>query len=474
MGLKRNIAYNSILTLSNYLFGLLLLPYVSRTLGVDRIGIVDFVSHIVSYAIIIASLGIPTIGIRAIAKSKNSREALNSTFSSMICLNLIYTLFTLVLFTLVSLFVDAFSAYRPLLLIGAIHIFASPFLIEWLYKGLEDFRYITYRNISVRLVYVLAVFLFVNSREDYILYYGLTVGTIVLNAAINICHASKYATFSFSAIRISSYFTGSIGYGAYLLLTSMYSSLSVIYLGLYTDTTQVGYYSIAIKLFHVIVGFFSAFTAVVMARSSALIAADNRQTHRVLIEKSMNLLLSVTVPIIVVCEILAPQIIGLIAGEEFLPAVPIMRIIMPLVLFVGLDQILAYQVLVPLERDKWLFQASLVGLAVGCTLNILLVKHLSARGTAWALLGTELVLAAYYLTRARQLGLRRNGLAPNLLRHLLHSIPYAVICLTVNRFTDGMLYTTGLCGALCTVYFLFDQFLLLRNEIFINLLNRHK
>ena len=46
-GVKRNFLYNSVLTLSNYIFPLIVYPYVSRVLGVSNIGICNFVDSIV-------------------------------------------------------------------------------------------------------------------------------------------------------------------------------------------------------------------------------------------------------------------------------------------------------------------------------------------------------------------------------------------------------------------------------------------
>ncbi len=474
MGIKKNVIYNSILTLSNYVFGIILLPYITRVLGVSNIGAVDFVTNIVSYAIIIASLGIPMIGTRIIAKSKYSQESLNKSFSNLLLLNILYTTCTIAVFSIISLYIESLSAYRQLLYIGVIHIIASPFLIEWLYRGLENFKYIALRNIIVRCLYVVCVFIFVKEKEDYIVYYGLTVGTIVINAAINILHARKFVKFDFSEINISSYFLSSIKYGIYLLVTSMYATISVAYLGLCTDNTQVGYYSIATKLFTIIVGFFSAFTAVVMSRASALIASNDYESHKLVIEKSINFVLSLSVPAIIVLEVLTPQIIMLIAGSEFMPAVGVCRIITPLILLVGIDQILANQILIPLEKDNWVLRASILGAIIGVSLNILLVDAFLAKGTACALLMTEIVLCIYYTSLINRKKIHHLKLIPSILKHLYHSIPYFIICITIQYLSDNLWIIFGFCIPLCVGYFIVDQLFLLKNDLFIKLMFRKK
>ena len=42
--------------------------------------------------------------------------------------------------------------------------------ISWLFQGLEDFRKITVRNITVKLAGVISIFLFIRSANDLYLY----------------------------------------------------------------------------------------------------------------------------------------------------------------------------------------------------------------------------------------------------------------------------------------------------------------
>jgi O-antigen/teichoic acid export membrane protein len=51
MSLKKNIAYNTILTVSNVAFPIVTMPYVSRILGVENIGVVNFAVSVILYAV---------------------------------------------------------------------------------------------------------------------------------------------------------------------------------------------------------------------------------------------------------------------------------------------------------------------------------------------------------------------------------------------------------------------------------------
>ena len=97
MGIKRNFFFSSILTTANYIFPLIIFPYISRVLGVNNIGICNFVDSIINYFILFSMMGLSITGIREIAKVKKDKSILQQTFSSLFVLNLISTSIALIL-----------------------------------------------------------------------------------------------------------------------------------------------------------------------------------------------------------------------------------------------------------------------------------------------------------------------------------------------------------------------------------------
>ena len=85
--IRKNFIFNATLTICGYIFPLMVIPYVSRVLGVANIGACNFVDSIVDYFTIVSMRGINTLGIREIAKAKSSQKELNKVFN----LNLNYS-----------------------------------------------------------------------------------------------------------------------------------------------------------------------------------------------------------------------------------------------------------------------------------------------------------------------------------------------------------------------------------------------
>ncbi|WP_444326068.1 oligosaccharide flippase family protein, partial [Paraprevotella clara] len=190
-GIKRNFFFSSILTTANYVFPLLTYPYVSRVLGANGIGICNFVDSIVTYFLMFSMMGITILGIRETAINKKQTEKLSEVFSNLFVLNTIFTIIVFIAYVLFCVFVSEMQEYKSLAILGGFKIIFNYLLIEWFYKGLEEFRYITLRTLCVKCLYVFSVFLFVRDKEDYGIYYALSVFMIVFNAVINVKHCGK-------------------------------------------------------------------------------------------------------------------------------------------------------------------------------------------------------------------------------------------------------------------------------------------
>lgn len=392
MGLKKNFFYNATLTCANYIFPLIVYPYVSRVLGVSNIGLVNFIDSIINYFVLFSVMGISITGIRQIASVKEDRVKLDSTFSSILTLNAISTFIMLILLIVATIFVPQLRENYQLMAVGALKLISNIFLIEWFYKGMEDFKYITLRSIVVRSFYVISVFIFVREKEDILNYYLLTCLVTFFNAIVNAIHSRKFVSFGIKNLNIKPLLSSFFILGLYMILTSMYTTFNVTYLGFVTNTTQVGFYTTASKLYTIFVGLFTAFTNVMLPRMSALATNGNTEEFLKKYKQSIDLLISFAIPVIVGVFIFAPEIIMLISGPGYEGAIAPMRIIIPLVLIIGYEQILVIQTLMPLKKDKIIFRNSIIGAAVSVACNLIIVTKLGAVGSSITWVSCEIII----------------------------------------------------------------------------------
>lgn len=380
--IKRNFSYNLILTFCNYLFPLITYPYVSRILGVSNIGTCNFVDSIINYFILFSILGIGSYGVREIAKCKDNTEKRSQIFTNLILLNAIGTLIAIIVYIIAILNIPSLQEYRRFLWVGLIKILFNMFLIEWFFQGLQQFRYIAIRSVLVRFIYVISIFIFVKNENDTIWYYGLTVAVIVINAIINLNHSRKFQHFSLKKINLKPYIIPTVSFGYYRILTSMYTTFNLVFLGFVTNNYEVGLFSTATKLYTIIMGVFTAFTTVMIPKVSELLGKGEINQLQSIANKTFSLLFSIASPIIIFSLFCAEDIIFIIAGPGYEEACAPFKIVIFLLLVIGMEQIVIQQFLMASKSNSSIFIVSSVGAIIGIVANITITPNWGAVGSA--------------------------------------------------------------------------------------------
>lgn len=426
--IRNNFFYKAILTLSSYIISFATFPYISRVLGVEGVGLVNFVDNSISYFLLFATMGVTILGTREIAMVKDDRQSRNRVFSTILGMNIVFTIITLIIYFGTIALVPRFYENSEMFYIGAAKIVGTVFLVEWFFTGLESFRYITIRSLIIKLLYVAAVYTFIDDTNDYKLYFTLTVATVVINATVNILYTSRFITIDRKALFSMRYLQKNVMLGLYSIMTSMYVTFNVMYLGLVSDNTQVGYYTTAFKLYTIILGLFSAFTSVMMPRMSAMLADGDKAGFKKIVSASFVGILRFIIPISICCIILAPQIIRVLSGLGYEGAVIPMRIIFPAAVAVGIAQVLAIQVLMPMKQDKVLLTTSILGAIVSLVINITIVPQMQSIGSAIVTLVAESVVTTTYIcyvVHHKYLSISFSAV----ISALLHSLPPVAICI---------------------------------------------
>lgn len=384
-------------------------PYVSRVLGVSNIGVCNFVDSIINYFILFSMLGVGSYGVREIARCKDNVEKRNDVFSNLIIINAIMTIFSVGLLMICTYSMTRLLPYRDFLGIGVIKVIFNLFLIEWFFQGIQQFKYITIRSVIVRSIYVISIFLFVNNQDDSFIYYMLTSLTIVANSLFNWNYSRHFKKINFKNIRISLYIKPVIVFGYYRILTSMYTTFNTTFLGFSNGDIEVGYFSTATKLYGIIMAVFTAFTTVMIPHVSQLLQEGDKEKVQYILNKTISVLVFVSVPIILVCELFAPWIIHIIAGQGYEGAIIPFRIVIFLLLIIGMEQIIIQQFLMAFNSNKSIFQISTYGAIVGIVLNFLITPKLGAIGSSVAWGCSEVVtLIVGLLLMKKYMGLKIN------------------------------------------------------------------
>lgn len=419
-------------------------------------------------------MGIGIMGTRSIAYDRAKNVSLNSAFSSLMTLSGIATLLALLALAIVTIYVPTLHQHSQMMGYGALKIVSNFFLIEWFYKGIEDFKYITLRTILVKILFVISIFIFVRTQEDYKVYYLLTVLMITANSIINILYSRNFAVFETLKVRLKPYIKPFIMLGIYMLVTSFCTTFNVVYLGFKTNDVQVGYYSTALKLFSILLALFTGVTSVLMPRMSNLLALNQKDEFKNIVAKTSNILLQLGVPLIFLTIIFSPQIVYLISGPGYEGAITPMRIVMPMIIIIGFEQIYVIQCLMPLNKDRIIMINASCGAGLSILINLLIVGKLGSVGSSIAWISSEtliLILSQIALFKIAQIKFPLS----KLLIYLLQYSPLIIIlCLVYYNTTDMQYWVVLIIASLTTLsYFLVIQ-LLNKNSLIYSLLKKSK
>ena len=173
--IKLNFVMNIILTMSSFIFPLITFPYVSRVLLPVGTGKVSMATSVITYFSMFAQLGIPTYGIRACAKVRDNREKLSKVAQELLIINIIMSMISYMVLIILLFYVPKFRCEKELYVILSFNIILTSIGMEWLYKALEQYTYITVRSVIFKFIALIFMFFLVHKQTDYVIYGGITI-----------------------------------------------------------------------------------------------------------------------------------------------------------------------------------------------------------------------------------------------------------------------------------------------------------
>ena len=392
---KANYLFNLINSASQLLFPLITFPYASRIMMADGIGQVNFFQSIISYISLFTCLGIPMYAIREVAKVRDNPEKMTRITVEILLLHAFLTLLGYMAVAVICLTVTKVQTDIPLFLLLSATIFFTAIGCEWFYQGIEDFKYVAIRGLLVKLLSVVLLFLFVKTKEDILCYGAYTVLGVLGGNIFNFIRLRKYLhrdVIDFRALHPLRHLKPALHVFALNVVISIYLQLNNVLLGFMKDAEAVGYFTAATKIMMITMSISSSLGAVIMPRTSNLIAEGRMDEFRILIQKSYDFVLALAMPLTVGLIFTSPSIILLLSGEGFAPAVLTSQIVASNILMVGLSGVMGIQVLYPLGKINIVILCTLIGAAVNVFFNVLLIPRYGHNGTAVAYMLAEVAV----------------------------------------------------------------------------------
>lgn len=388
---------NAILTMSSIIFPLISFRYVSQILGPVGTGKVSFATSFITYFNMFAQLGIPTYGIRTCAKVRDDKTELSRTVHELLTINLILSLIAYVSLAVVLLTVPRFQEDRILYVIISSTIILNTIGVEWLYRGLEQYSYITKRSLFFKVVALIAMFMMIHTKDDYVQYGFITILASSASNVLNFINMRKYVTFRPVGGYDYARHLRPIGvFFAMACAATVYTNLDAVMLGFIHSDEEVGYYNAAVKIKTVLVSLVTSLGTVLLPRVSYYISHGKMEEFKDITRKAIQFVFLISTPLMIYFMIYAREGIYLLSGSQFEKSVLPMQVIMPTLLFIGMTNVLGIQILLPLGKERIVLYSEIVGAIVDTIINILLIPTMGATGAA---IGTVIAEFAVFVVQ---------------------------------------------------------------------------
>lgn len=387
----KSVFFNVVYKIMNVLFPLITATYSARVLLPEGIGRVSYAQTIASYFALIAALGIPAYGVKVIAGLGNKKEDVDKNFSSLYCILIVSALICTLAYVCVVYCVPYFRNDWKLYAATGLQIFLVAFNVDWFYQAKEMYAYIALRSFAVKICSLIAIFIFVHDADDYIIYALIASIATAGNYLANVIQLRKYTYFSIKGIDIESHIKPVLILFLSILAIELYSKVDITMLGIFCNEENVGYYSNAVKVINVILMGVTAITSVFLPRLSQYYKSD-RNRFEGMVNMGTQILVAISLPCSIGLFLLADDVSIALFGQEFLAAGEVIRILSPLLLIKGVGDLLCYQVIISVGKEKYFLLTNGTAAILNILLNSMLIPSYAQAGAAVASVISELVV----------------------------------------------------------------------------------
>lgn len=406
MNVVRNYLYNAGYQLLTLIVPFITVPYIARVLGPEGVGINSYTNSIITYFLLLGTLGITVYGNREIAYHRDNFEQRTKTFWEI---ELLQVMTVVVAYGLFLVFVLFQTTYRGYFLLQSLWIVAGVFDISWLFMGMEDFKKTVLRNSLVKIASLVAIFTLVKSRADvgtYIMILGLAqvLGNLTLWPYLHTVVGKPRIDFS----GILSHLKPTIVLFIPQIATQVYLQLNRTMLGQFDSVTSAGYYDFADKLVKMVLAVITATGTVMLPHMSHLAAQGSLRRLNRLLYKSFSFSSLLALPLMFGLAATANSLVPLYYGPKFSIVSQLIMIEAPVALLIGWSNVIGLQYLMPLKRVKDYTASVTYGALANIVINVPLILTLGVSGATIATVVSEVVVTAYQLFVIRDMVSYRN------------------------------------------------------------------
>lgn len=399
MKIIKNYLYNVANQLIVLIIPLITVPYISRVLGSEGVGINAFTNSIIQYFILAGSIGINLYGNRTIAYYRDNRKKMSNTFWEIAFLRLFCITLSYSVFLIFLLFVDR---YQTFYLYQSLLIIAAGFDISWFFMGIEDFKKTVLRNIFVKLLSLCSIFIFVKEQNDvgiYILI--LSISMLVGNLTLWPYLKKAVQPPEFKQLRFKHHLRPAFALFVPQIATQVYLVLNKTMLGVFTGVVSAGYYDNTDKIVKMLLAIITATGTVMLPRMANTFAKGNTDQVKKYLYASFDFVSAISFPMAFGLAAVAPTFSVWFLGDEFAITGTLIPMMSLIIVFIGWSNVIGTQYLLPTNQTKFYSSSVIIGSIINFIMNIVLIPTIGVYGAVIATVVSEFAVTGVQLYYVR-------------------------------------------------------------------------
>ena len=397
--IKKNYIYNLIYQVLVLILPLITAPYISRILGAENIGIYSYTLSISGYFILFGSLGIALYGQREIAYNQKSKIKYSIVFWEIVILRIITLSISLLIFYITFVKGNQYQIYYKILIL---EIIGNCIDISWFLQGLEEFKKTVLRNLAIKLIGVMSIFIFVKTQNDLSIYFLVYVMSILIgNLSLWVYLPKFLAKVELKDLNIFKHLKPTIELFIPQIAIQVYTLLDRTMVGnIVQNKAEVGFYDQGQKIIKVILAIVTSTGTVMLPRIANIFENGNKEQVYSYMKKSFNVVFFMAFPMILGIISIADLFVPVFFGSGYDRVIILMRVISPIILFIGLSNVTGMQYLLPVKKQKEFSNSVIAGAIVNFIMNIILIPKFGSLGASIGTLIAEMTvtgLQMYYV-----------------------------------------------------------------------------
>lgn len=467
-----NYIFHSLYQMLTLLTPLITTPYISRVLLADGVGAYSYTYTIVQYFIMFGNFGFSTYGQIEIAKCRNNEKKRSNTFWELFFLRT--GVFTISLIAYIC-FAFCSTEYQTLYFVLIGYLLASYIDISWYYFGQDDFKSVSIRNIFVKIISIIGIFIFVKIKADlwkYVLILSASnlIGSIVMWPGIK----SSLTFPVMKELHFRRHIRPTIEYFIPNIATSIYTMIDKTMIGFFSDgASQNGYYEQAHKIEQMMVQFLLSISVVGRSRMANYFAEKRYEDARKTIDSSMRMIFFLSIPMCVGLIVVAEDLTLWFLGTDFAECVILLRIFALLLIIISLSNCASNMYLLPNGKQNKFTIGVYTGACINIVCNLFLIPRYGALGATIASVFSEfIILIVFFCFSKEYYGMRKY--TKEIFRYSFASGIMVVVIMLLDLliYNSNMIRLFTKIGLGAITYFII--LLMLNDEMIMNVIIRIK